>query len=121
MMKTSIFAIATLFALTTSALAQANLDKAWSDEDIGAIPFEDGLDESGNPDAQSIEFAQKWKGKTIVMLMGGIKLSENYATCTPRLKGARPQSMIKGNLLSRMRGGSGGNPIDLTNCMIVKK
>jgi hypothetical protein len=66
-------------------------------------------------------FVQKWKGMPIVMVMGGVKLSENYATCTPGLRGTRPQSVVKGNLASRMRGGSGGNPIDLTNCVIVKK
>lgn len=121
MMNTYIFALATLFALATSPLAHAGKDKPWSDEEIGAIPLEDGMDENGNPDEAAVLFVQKWKGVPIVMVMGGVKLTENYATCSPGLRGARPQSVVKGNLVGRARGGSGGNPVDLTNCMIIKK
>jgi hypothetical protein len=121
MMKAYIFALATLLAFATSTLAYANEYRLLSNEEIGAIPLEDGMDEQGNPDEGAVMFVQKWKGMPIVMVMGGVKLSENYATCTPGLRGTRPQSVVKGNLASRMRGGSGGNPIDLTNCVIVKK
>jgi hypothetical protein len=121
MMKTYLFALATFLTLVTSTLAYAGKDKVWSNEEIGAIPLEDGMDENGNPDEDAVLFVQKWQGIPIVMVMGGVKLTENYATCTPGLRGARPQSVVKGNLAGRMRGGSGGNPIDLTNCMIVRK
>lgn len=120
-MKTYFIALSTLLVLATSSLAHASKDRPWSNEEIGAIPLEDGMDEYGNPDEGAVMFVQKWRGVPIVMVMGGVKLSENYATCSPGLRGARPQSVVKGNLVGRVRGGYGGNPIDLSNCVIVRK
>jgi len=115
----------TLFMMAALLLAmnvQAKLDaKAWTTEELGAIPFDDGLDENGNLDEQAKDFQKNWRGKRITMTMGGIKLSENYAYCSPKLKGTRPETIVQGTLVSRPRGGSGGNSIELKDCKMIRK
>lgn len=121
MMKAYVFALVMLLALATSTSAHAGEDVPWRNEEIGAIPLVYGMDENGNPDEATVLILQKWRGVPIMMGVGGVDLSENYATCSPGLRDADPQSQMKGNLSSRMRGSSGGNVINFNNCMIIKR
>ena len=92
-----------------------------SQEAIAEIPFDDGMDENGQLDEQAMLFKQQWLGKHITMRMGGIKQTEHYAWCQPAIKGARAQSIVTGKLISRPRGGSGGNMLILNHCKLLKK
>lgn len=90
-------------------------------DEIAAIPLEDS---GNNKDAK--DFAKNWKGKTIsitgkVNNGGGVSIDEFYVTgCSAALKGTKPNTTVTvtGTLTSRNRGGSGGEPVGLSNCRI---
>lgn len=54
------------------------------------------------------------------MKVGGIKISENYAVCSPKVNGLTPANIVTGTLDDKPRGGSGGNGVYLKNCKIEK-
>ena len=91
-----------------------------TEDELGQIPFSDRVDENDEPDADAKEFEKSWKGKTISLKFGGIKISENVVFCEPEIKGLNPNSIVTGVLDSRLVGGSGGNPIVLKNCHVEK-
>ena len=113
--------LAILLTVSTSAFAANAV--GLTERDVPNIPFSDRIDDQGNPDKDSQDFIKNWQGKTITLRFGGIKLGENYVTCSPQLKGygrIKPETLVTGTLISRDVGGSGGNPIGLKNCKLVK-
>lgn len=109
-----------MLACATLVYASPNSNVLSADA-LSQIPFDDGFNDQGDPDEQAIRFRQEWQGKQITMVMGGVKQTENYAWCDPAIKGARPQSIVTGKLISRPRGGSGGNMLILNHCKVLKK
>jgi len=97
-------------------------------QEVGNIPREDGVDENYLPDMEAMDFSKNWKGKTIsirgeVNRGGGISVEDYYVDgCTSVLKGVGLGTIatVTGTLESRTRGGSGGEPIDLKNCQLIK-
>jgi len=94
--------------------------KSLTDAEIGNIPSSDGFDANGNLNKDAKDFEKKWKGKLITMKVGGIKVSENYAVCSPKVNGLTPASVVTGTLDDKPRGGSGGNGVYLKNCKVEK-
>jgi hypothetical protein len=112
-----------VFALAQVCIAaQPDLSKPLTtSEEVGAIPCEDSPN-----DKEAAEFEKNWKGKTIsftgqVNRGGGISINEYYVTgCAAVVKQAKPGAIltVTGTLISRNRGGSGGEPVELANCRL---
>jgi hypothetical protein len=117
-MKIAISFSFVLFGILSSLCFAA--PKPFTDSEIGSIPFSDGFDANGNPNKDAKDFEKKWKGKSITMKAGGIKISENYAVCSPKVNGLTPANIVTGTLDDKPRGGSGGNGVYLKNCKIEK-
>ena len=92
-----------------------------SDDEVGQIPFSDRDYTKSDPVVDhNADFDKNWKGKTISLKYGGIKVSENVVFCEPEIKGLNPNSIVTGVLVDRPTGGSGGNPIELKDCRVEK-
>ncbi len=108
------------------AVATAKPSKIFGVDEVGSIPRQDGEDDKGRPDNEAKDFAANWKGKTIsirgkVNRGGGLSLDlyQIYG-CESILKSIKPNTptVVTGTLDSRERGGSGGEPVGLTNCRL---
>lgn len=129
-MLKSIFLI-TLFFFGSSqiSITNASENKVYSSEDqLGEIPYDDHFDENGNLDKDAKNFAKNWVGKTITIRgklnqAGYVLIEATFVTgCKSVTKGIKLSSIVTvtGKLKSRSVGGSGGAPLELSECKLVK-
>lgn len=121
--KANLIAYLSALTLTQVAIAAPGepIKLMTTAKEIGAIPLEDSL-----RGREASDFQKNWKGKTLsftgkVNWGGGVSIEEyNIEGCSRVLKKLKPGAVttVTGVLASRFRGGSGGEPVELSNCRL---
>lgn len=128
MIKKLLITISVISICHAYVASAADLKIYSSAEQLGEIPFDDQFDANGNLTKESKGFEKNWAGKTIAIRgklnqAGNLLVDENFVVgCKDVLKGIKLSTIVtvSGKLKSRSVGGSGGQPIQLSECKFVK-